>query len=499
MIFVNVMKQLESSTPAFQSIIESLGRGLALRLRHYCGEEEQVRCALAGYRSWIPLPEAPAPEDRDLGDEPEDGAADEASGGETDDFVSREERRAVKRLKSLGFNRSTHDVDRWRDDILGDLEHLDSIHAKCLRAQAETDAKLEQIAVQVKKQRDLGRKVLLFTQSRKTADYVHKALAERLSEKVGLVTSEIGGDTRARILNAFSPRYNDLPTRSGKNGGRPEPGHALPELHVLVSTDVLSEGVNLQEAGCILNYDLHWNPTRLIQRIGRVDRRLRDEDPDHSFDILNVFPPDPINDIIRLVDTVENRQRKIRHLLGIDASFFRATDEEGTLKEFNQLYEGGQTPRETQLIEYVRQVKLTSEERALADSLPPGALGVWSRAPRAGIFALFRIAWRKPEHAPRDWSPADTIPSADRKHFAGLIGAPRLLLTDGTAVSSSASAILDLLAQTVPGEKSGRPGSPAELQAALKCLRSAALASIPDRTQSVTVELVCWLELRKDD
>lgn len=494
MVYVNVMKQLESSTPAFQSIIESLGQGLALRLRHYCGNDPEVVVALVRHDRWIRLPENPN-SDEDLGDEPEDAAADEASGGETDDFICREERRAIKRLKSLGFGPETHHIDRWKEDILNDLEHLQSIHDKCLSARREPDAKLEEIAKHVKAERKKGRKVLLFSQSRKTADYVRSELQDRLEETVGLVNADIGGDTRARILNAFSPKYNDLPQRGKNREMKP-----LPELHILVSTDVLSEGVNLQEAGCILNYDLHWNPTRLIQRIGRVDRRLRDEDPDHEFDILNVFPPKAINEVIRLVDTVERRQRKIGHLLGIDVSFFKATDEEGTLKEFNAMYEGGETPREAQLIEYVRQISLGTEDQALADSLPMGALGVWDDAPQDGMFGLFRIAWRKPAGAGPAWRPEDTVPESDMKRFGKLIGTPRLVLlvpTSHPPTSSDAPKALELLSKTVPGVPSGKPRAPATMTKVVEALRKAALQAIPDRTQSVTVDLVCWLELKE--
>lgn len=495
MVYVNVMKQLESSTPAFQSIIESLGQGLALRLRNYCGDDPVVQSALSWHEQWMSLPENYAG-DGDLGEEPEDAAADEASGGETDDYICREERRAIKRLKSLGFSEETHDIYRWRDDILNDLDHLQSIHDKCINAQREPDAKLVEIANHVAAERKRGRKVLIFTQSRKTADYIQAELQLRLAETVGLVNAAVGGDTRARILNAFSPKYNDLPSRGRNREMKP-----LPEMHILVSTDVLSEGVNLQEAGCILNYDLHWNPTRLIQRIGRVDRRLREEDPDHEFDILNVFPPSAINQVIRLIDTVEHRQRKIGRLLGIDVSFFKTDDEEGTLKEFNALYEGGETPRESQLIEYVRQTTLTTKDKAIAESLPAGAFGVWANAPFEGHFGLFRISWRKPEGANAAWKPEDTIPAADLKKFGQLIGAPRLLMLKSAAVrtpSSDAPGILETLSATAPGEKSGWPRDPAGLKDTLYKLREAALKTILDRTQNVTAELVCWMELQKN-
>lgn len=482
MVFINVMKQLESSTPAFQSIIESLGQGLALRLRHYCGSEPHVQSALAHHTAWCKLPDNPESDDAELGDEPEDATADEASGGETDDYICREERRAIKRLIALGFSREAHRVDDWRDDILNDLDHLESIHSKCLAAQKEPDAKLDEITKQIQVQREMGRKVLVFSQSRRTADYIERELQKRLSESVGLVNATVGGDTRARILNAFSPKYNDLPRRGKKGEMKP-----LPELNVLVSTDILSEGVNLQEAGCVLNYDLHWNPTRLIQRIGRVDRRLKEGEPDHSFDILNVFPPPAINDVIGLVDTVERRQRKIGHLLGIDVSFFKADDEEGTLKEFNKLYEGGETPRETQLIEYVRQVALSSEDRVLADSLPPGALGVWDKAPVNGVFALFEMAG------------TDNLSPSDAEHFRAILGMPMLAIeSDGPAILDAAK-ILDMLSATVKGESSGKPGDRDNLSRALGRLKSKINQSFREINLVATIQpkLVCWMELRK--
>ncbi len=481
MVFVNVIKQLESSTPAFQSIIESLGQGLALRLRHYGGDDPAVIAALARHEPWIKLP-ANRPDDENLGAEPEDGAADEASGGESDDFICREERRAIKRLQALGFSPETHDIERWKKDILQDLNHLETIHGKCLSAQREPDAKLNEITAQVQRERTKGRKVLIFTQSRKTADYVQDELAKRLDERVALVNSDIGGERRARILHEFSPKYNDLPGGQSSLLDSPED-----QINILVSTDVLAEGVNLQEAGCIINYDLHWNPTRLIQRIGRVDRRLRDEDPDHEFDILNVFPPPAINEILGLVDTVEQRKRKISHLLGIDVSYFRATDEEGTLREFNALYEGGESTRESQLIEYVRQVTLNTEEQQLADSIPPGGFGVWEGAPVDGFVALFEMRG------------TERLSDTDAEHFRSILGSPILIMETGGKFSMDAANILQALSGTVKGEKSGNPSDKETLRAALARLKSRTNQSFRSINLVATIQpkLVCWMELRK--
>ncbi len=494
MMFTNVMKQLESSAPAFRSIILSLGNGLALRLRHFCGDDIKVKEALELHASWLQLPENPVSdkEERDNGDEAEDGVADEASGGETDDYVCREERRAIKRLKDLGFSAETHNIPRWRDDILNDLNHLKAIYQSCQDAMAATDTKLEAVTTVIRRERAAGRKVLVFTQSRITADYVQKELQQRLSEPVAMVNSTVGGETRAGILHSFSPRYNDPPAHRRKA----DPSD-LREVHVLVSTDVLAEGVNLQEAGCIISYDIHWNPTRLIQRIGRVDRRLREEDPDHSFDIYNVFPPPAIDDIIGLVQVVESRTRRIDKLLGIDVSFFKSTDEDGTLKEFNKLYEGESSARDEQLKRYVSQVHLDESQIALADQLPLGALGVWDHAPINGLFALFTVTWRKPAGAGRHWLPEHSVPDVDQKLFGSIIGTPKLFVLENNSVKSEAPAILEMLSGAEPTEKSGLPTDINQLQKNLKKLREHALAAIPDRTRNITVELLCWMELKK--
>jgi superfamily II DNA/RNA helicase len=82
--------------------------------------------------------------------------------------------------------------------------------------------------------------------------------------------AEVHGNShgdRGDAITAFSPYYNDSSSAELAAQGRPE-------TRVLISTDVLSEGLNLQDASLMINYDLHWNPVRLMQRIGRVDRRL---------------------------------------------------------------------------------------------------------------------------------------------------------------------------------------------------------------------------------
>src|SRR5205807_595413 len=95
---------------------------------------------------------------------------------------------------------------------------------------------------------------------------LERQLAEAGIDGVAEIDSGTRTD-RGEVIRRFAPYYNG--TTSGDLAAQ-----GLAETRVLVSTDVLSEGLNLQDAGRLINYDLHWNPVRLMQRIGRVDRRL---------------------------------------------------------------------------------------------------------------------------------------------------------------------------------------------------------------------------------
>ena len=108
--------------------------------------------------------------------------------------------------------------------------------------------------------------MLIFTEYRDTARYLHEQLRQPVIGPLAEVDSRQQAGSAA-IVRAFSPYYNGAQQRELAARG-------VRTIRVLISTDVLAEGLNLQDAACIINYDLHWNPVRLMQRIGRVDRRL---------------------------------------------------------------------------------------------------------------------------------------------------------------------------------------------------------------------------------
>lgn len=471
LVYVNVMKQLESSIVAFQGILQSLGAGLCARLDHVFGAD--VSSVIAEHRPWINT----ALKFDDTEEDVEDGEDAEVSGEEMDDWIERALKGKSVQKGLVGFSAETHEVEAWRKDIIRDLGHLQEIHEACVNArQFGTDQKLLDIADCLKTELSKGRKCLVFTQSKRTARYLEAELPKLLDADVARIDSDVKTDQRKSILHAFSPTYN--PAVDLQLSPR--------DIKVLVSTDVLSEGVNLQEAGCIINYDIHWNPVRLIQRIGRVDRRLNSDAPAHTFTVHNVFPPPEIEKIIRLVGTVEARRHMISQTLGIDVSFFKESDEQGTLREFNKQVDGETTAFDRMLIEYRKAQRLSEPEVAKANAVPPGAFGVWDKAPIDGLFALMTIR------------PKGTAAAADLDRFKTVIGRPIFALWNGTTHTFNPAEILNLLSGTVPGVPSGDPSPSGELTKELNSLRSAARSALRDLglTQGFELSLVCWMELK---
>lgn len=530
LVLTNVMKQLESSPAAFLSILRSLGASLAARLVAVAPGDPTALAFVAEYGRWI---DGSVRADLRIDAEPEKGDGEDdyavlpetdadgqlvdpfATAGEDEEapFPERERRpgdpawhawvderfpsggRIARLLHSRalahslkGFDEKTHDVARWRGHIESDLRLLKALHAEALKAVGdEDDLKLEAVVVRIEETLSAGGRALVFTQSTRTAEYLQDRLGERLpGREVARIDGNVQGRARAELLHRFAPLYNPpAPNQRGKDA----------PLDVLVSTDVLAEGVNLQEAALLLNYDLHWNPTRLIQRIGRVDRRLHASDlrENPGFQILNVFPPKEIEEVVNLVRVLDRRLGAIHNVTGIDQAFFRHEGEGGTLRELNAVLDGVVDRRQEllALFESLRKEppdvrELDAEERALAKKVPDGAFGVWAGSGHTGAFGLFRLAFRP-----------DT-PDKERRAHADLEGRPVLVLRRDRRLTRDPVEILHFLAATVPGQRSALPPPPeAAARRMLADLHEEAIESLPDNaSQYVVAHTVVWMELR---
>jgi superfamily II DNA or RNA helicase len=167
-------------------------------------------------------------------------------------------------------------------------------------------------------------KVLIFTEYKDTADYVAAALAERGITDVGLATGETSDPTT--VARRFSPRSNTLP---GQQIGLPIDD----ELRVLVATDVLSEGQNLQDAHIVVNYDLPWAIIRLIQRAGRIDR-VGQQAPEV---FVYSFFHENVENVLSLRQRIRDRLHRNAEVFGSDERFFGTADETQAIED---LYNG---------------------------------------------------------------------------------------------------------------------------------------------------------------
>ncbi len=201
-------------------------------------------------------------------------------------------------------------------------------------------------------------KVIIFTEYVTTAWYLEEQLGAAGIGTLDEVDS-MSKRSRSDIVHSFSPYYNGSSSAELVERG-------FEETRVLIATDVLSEGLNLQDATCIINYDLHWNPVRLMQRIGRVDRRL-DADveaqiiADHPeveavrgiARIWNFLPPDELNRILSLYQRVTHKTLRISKTFGIEGrKLLTPEDEYDALRDFNQAYEGQTTSIEEMRLTY---------------------------------------------------------------------------------------------------------------------------------------------------
>ncbi len=259
----------------------------------------------------------------------------------------------VEKLK-----RDEYDVDQILDETYLDMEQLIVFLNDLKEFSPAQDDKLQTLIGLLKNDPLLSKhKVLIFSEYRDTARYLETQLKGAGLAHVEEVDS--GRGDRGEVITAFAPYYNESSTADLTAQG-------LAETRVLVSTDVLSEGLNLQDATLMINYDLHWNPVRLMQRIGRVDRRLDPSVEEHlcadhpevkdlrgTVHFWNFLPPGELDDFLRLYQRVAHKTLRISKIFGIEGKqLLRPDDDFEALKEFNKAYEGQTSPTEEMRLAY---------------------------------------------------------------------------------------------------------------------------------------------------
>ncbi len=221
------------------------------------------------------------------------------------------------------------DIDHiaWKQYLADDLETLEHLLHKVEAITPEHDSKLQQLISDINHKfanpiNGKNKKIIIFTAFSDTAEYLYDCLAEYIKERHGYNTALVTGNVEARstlqlpqrekldfnkVLTLFSPISKEAVALyphlfSSHNGG----GREGASIDVLIATDCISEGQNLQDCDYLINYDIHWNPVRIIQRFGRIDRIGSKND---VIQLVNYWPNVTLDEYIDLKGRVEARMK----------------------------------------------------------------------------------------------------------------------------------------------------------------------------------------------
>jgi SNF2 family DNA or RNA helicase len=284
---VNLLKRLESSVQSFRLTLQSLQANHRNALEKIAAHKQTGSAASVA----------------DLTDVLEDIDTEE------DDLIDELDQGGDIGGKAK-INLADMDLPSWEHDLKVDLANIEALLASMAKIAPADDAKLQHLKALVLEKianpiNPGNRKVLIFTAFADTADYLYVNLAPLLASHK-LHTGKVTGSDRPKstlpkaydfqeLLTLFSPRSKEkaivLPN---------EPA----EIDLLIGTDCISEGQNLQDCDYLINYDIHWNPVRIIQRFGRVDRI---GSPNRSIQLVNYWPDISLDEYINLKERVENR------------------------------------------------------------------------------------------------------------------------------------------------------------------------------------------------
>jgi len=310
MMKVGFLKRLENSVQSFE---ESMQRVV--------GKIDALLARIGAYEASQGGSGRPAADFDPAADLAGAAPADSAAGHDEQDEAQTDEQQALDAAFEVGgkkkFNLAHIELDRWRAALLADRAALHNLYLRASHVTPARDRKLTELKtlIQAKLDQPLNpgnRKVLVFTAYADTARYLYEQLRGWASERhlnTALVTGGTGGNQTSyqpkglknptefnTILTNFSPRSKGRAALTMPQGAG--------EIDLLIATDCISEGQNLQDCDYLVNYDIHWNPVRVIQRFGRIDRL---GSVNKRVQMVNFWPTDDLDHYLNLKLRVEAR------------------------------------------------------------------------------------------------------------------------------------------------------------------------------------------------
>ncbi len=286
----NLLKRLESSVEAFR---------LTLRCLH--GNNSRTLNTIESFKS--------SGKNGSISDWTE--RLDSLEADDDDIFTDSNESAPTEIGTKVKIRLADMDLPSWEYDLKADLAIIEVLLDSMAKVTPEHDAKLQHLKKLIEDKIDHpinpgNKKILLFTAFGDTANYLYDNLAQDLLTAKGIHTGEVTGGNGSKttieksydfqsILTLFSPRSKEKALVLPKE---------LHELNLLIGTDCISEGQNLQDCDYLINYDIHWNPVRIIQRFGRIDRI---GSVNKTIQLVNYWPDISLDEYINLKERVENR------------------------------------------------------------------------------------------------------------------------------------------------------------------------------------------------
>jgi hypothetical protein len=276
LIRINVLKRMESAVPSF-----------ALTVKRQLADVENTLAKIEAHEDSI--------EEIEIEDVDIDDPAFESL------LVGRKVKVLVKDV----------DLVRWKQDLTEDRNRLATLYSAAHQVGASRDAKLatlrDIIAQKVRQPLNPGNcKVIVFTAFADTAKYLYHELAPWAQSELGLHSALVtgGGHNQTTLPHLRKDLTSILTTFSPRSKERPEDLAAEGDIDLLIATDCISEGQNLQDCDFLVNYDIHWNPVRIIQRFGRIDRI---GSPNTRIQLVNFWPNIELEEYINLEQRVSGR------------------------------------------------------------------------------------------------------------------------------------------------------------------------------------------------
>ncbi len=307
-------------------------------------------------------------------------------------------------------DRNNYDTQQLDTYISADVDILGDILGKLKRIKdlSPRDYDLKLVAFKNLLLNFKGKKVIVFSYFKDTAAYVDQQLREdpqwlaamgltHQTSKIGLITGDTNNKDRETKVQRFAPQANhqykeDIPALLAN------------PIDILICTDVLSEGQNLQDAGILINYDLHWNPVRMIQRAGRIDRLGTEF---NELLIYNCFPEQGLEKLLGLVARLQKRIATIDREVGLDGSVLGEMISDRSIEEIQRLKKADTQDEKDAILEELEKVsELASLDemrfplidfnnkmgKDAADEIPLGIHSTRTDGPKDvdGLFLAFR-------------------------------------------------------------------------------------------------------------